>query len=112
MSGNLSSLWKRLAKVEQRMAEQALRAELADCNCPRMPALTIANDILPEQFEAEMNLPCPVHRIRRLGAILRIRFRKGDGTEKPSPELDKLLEMYRARLEQADREVAHAPQKS
>ena len=33
MSGNLSGLWKRLAKVKQRMVDQARRAELPNCTC-------------------------------------------------------------------------------
>ncbi len=56
MSGKLSSLSRRLAKIEQQMADQAQRAELANCNCKHMPDVTIANTVLPEEFEAEMNL--------------------------------------------------------
>jgi hypothetical protein len=110
MSGKLSGLWKRLAKLEQRMAEQARRAELASCTCVR--TLTVALPDQPEQFEAEMNRPCPAHGIRRLGRITRIHFWNPDGTEEPCPRLDELMATYKARLDQADREGADAPQES
>jgi len=104
MSRKLSGLWKRLAKVEQQMADQARRAELANCTCIHSSDVTFAISGRPEKFEAEMNLPCPAHGFRRLGRILRIRFMKPDGTEKPSPRLDELIATYKAGLAQADRE--------
>jgi hypothetical protein len=110
MSRKLSALWKRLAKLEQRMAEEARRAELANCTCIRMPNITAALPDQPEKLEAEMNLPCPAHGIRRLGRIMRIGFVNPDGTKEPSPRLDELIATYEARLDQADREVADAPQ--
>jgi hypothetical protein len=85
MSRKLSALWKRLAKLEQRMAEEARRAELANCTCIHMPNITAALPDQPEKLEAEMNLPCPAHGIRRLGRILRIGFVKPDDTRVPSP---------------------------
>jgi hypothetical protein len=113
MSGTLSGLRRRLAKVEQQMADQAQRAELANCTCKHTPDVTIA--VLPEEFEAEMNLPCPAHGFRRLGRIMRIVFvepTNPGGTEVPSPRLDELIATYDARLAQADREQAHDPQES
>jgi hypothetical protein len=95
-----------LAKVEQQMADQARRAELANCTCNDM---TIANTVLPEQFEAEMNLPCPAHGFRRLGRIMRIVFVDPGGKKVPSPRLDELIATYEARLAQADREETHDP---
>jgi len=98
------------------MADQARRAELANCNC--VPILTVALPDRPEKFEAEMNLPCPAHGIRRLGRIMRIHFVEpttpgGPGCrEVPSPRLDELIATYEARLAQADREVADARQES
>jgi hypothetical protein len=110
MSGKLSGLWKRLAKVEQRMADQARRAELANCNCEHVVTLAIPGQ--PEEFEAEMNLPCPAHGFRRLGRIMRIVFVDPTDGELPSPKLDELIATYEARLAQADREQAHDPQES
>jgi hypothetical protein len=112
MSANLSGLWKRLAKVEQRMADQARRAELANCTCIHSPNVTVAITGQPEKFETEMNLPCPSHGFRRLGRIMRIRFMNPDGTAEPVPRLDELIATYEARLAQADHEQAHDPQES
>ena len=114
MSGNLSGLRKRLAKVEQRMADQARRAELTNCTCKHSSAVTLANTVQPEEFEAEMNLPCPAHGFRRLGRIMRIVFVNSTNprTEVPSPRLDELIATYEARLAQADREQANDPQES
>ncbi len=66
--------------------------------------------ILPEEFEADLNLPCRAHGFRRLGRIMRIVFINPDSTELPSPKLDELIATYEARLAQADREEAHSPQ--
>jgi hypothetical protein len=112
MSGNLSGLRKRLAKVEQRMADQARRAELANCTCIHSPYFTIAITGQPEKFEAEMNFPCPAHGFRRLGRIMHICFINPDGTAEPCPRLDELIATYEAHLAQADREQAHDPQES
>jgi hypothetical protein len=68
--------------------------------------------ILIEEFEAEMNLPCPAHGFRRLGKVLGVRFRDGDGTTEPNPRLDELIATYQRRLDQADRELAIASQES
>jgi len=103
MSGNLR---KRLAKLEQQISYQAQRAELANCNCNKF--VTIANPNDPDEFEAEMNLQCPAHGFRRLGMITRIAFIDGDGTEELNPRLDELIATYKARLDQADRELANA----
>lgn len=108
MSGKLSSLRKRLAKVERDLADRARREEYANCNCREM---THAMPGEEEEFEAEMNLPCPSHGFRRLGRIMRIVFVNPDRTPEPSP-LDELIATYEARLAQADRELAHDPQES
>ena len=112
MSGNLSSLWKRLAKVEQRMADQARRAELANCTCIRSPWMTVAITGQPEKFEAEMNHRCPSHGFRRLGRIMHVCFIDPDGTAEPDPRLDELIATYDAGLAQADREQANDSQES
>lgn len=107
MSRKLSSLNGRLAKVEQQMADQARRAELANCNCEHVGTLAITSQ--PEKFEAEMNLPCPAHGVRRLGRIMQLVFIDPGDTERPSTRLDELIATYEARLAEADREHAHAP---
>jgi hypothetical protein len=69
MSGKLSSLERRLAKLERQLADRAWRAKPVNCNCRQA---TISDSRKPEEFEAEKNKPCPAHGIRRLGMIVRI----------------------------------------
>jgi len=57
-------LEKRLAQVEQRLANVAKRDQLVDCNCKQMTFFRTA-----EHFEAEKNLPCPGHGFRDLGRV-------------------------------------------
>jgi len=113
MSGTLSSLSRRLTKLEQQLADRARRAKLASCNCSYV---TIADPARPEEFEAEMNLPCPAHGFRRLGRINRQFFYNPDHSVKRDPRLDhtwdQMMATYKARLDQANREVAHDPQES
>jgi hypothetical protein len=94
MSGKLSALRKRLAKVEQKMADQAQRWELANCKC--QVEIIILD---PEHFETEL-APCPVHGFRRLGEISM--FRSAN-----PPRMDELMAIYQERLAQADREKGH-----
>lgn len=127
MSEKLSSLRKRMAKLERNVADIAHREKLVNCNCQE---LTIAQDHQPEEFEREMNLPCPSHGLRRLGKIIHIVSVSAPSTpgilvtgplgeiirqEEPHPdenafqevevndELDRLLEIYRARIAEDDR---------
>jgi len=73
--------------------------------------MTVAVPGQEEEFEVEMDLPCPSHGIRRLGTIMRVVFVNPDCTPEPSP-LDELIATYEARLAQADGELAHDPEKS
>ena len=110
MSGNLSSLEKRFANLEQRVVDLARRVTSINCNCE--PYVTLAFSTQPEQFEAEMNLPCPAHGFRRLGKILKIRFVDGNGRRDPTSRLEALLATYEARLAQANRELAYGSPES
>ncbi len=83
MSGTLSSLSRRLTKLEQQLADRAKRANLASCNCS---CITIADPARSEEFEAEMNLPCPAHGFRRLGRIDRQFFYNPDHSVKRDPQ--------------------------
>jgi len=91
------SLRKRVTRVEQRLIEFATRQQLRDlrCNCREM---TLVDPEEPGAFEAEMNLPCPVHSFRNLGHIVDVRF---VGEERA--KLDGLLKIYRARQLPGDR---------
>ena len=71
MSAKLSSLHKRLARLEQECAAKARHEELADCNCPGMKSAgSFLAPIFPEALEAELNKTCPVHGFRQLGRIV------------------------------------------
>lgn len=71
MSGKLSSLNRRLAKIERQLIDEARRAELANCICRKT---TVADSDKPEEFEAEKNKPCPSHGVRQMGMIVRIEY--------------------------------------
>jgi hypothetical protein len=65
------SLEKRLARVEQTLADMPEQEKAASCNCyprPKFGPWIVA--LTAEGFEAEANLPCPVHGFRRLGKLL------------------------------------------
>ncbi len=89
MSGKLTSLGRRLAKVERQLIDEARREGMAECICR---AMTLADADKPEEFEAEMNEPCPAHGFRRLGMLLEVR-QIGSKVAK----IDQLLEIYKAR---------------
>jgi hypothetical protein len=109
MSQKLSSLRRRLVKVQQRMADIARREELADCNCP---VTTFVTSGRPEEFESEMNLPCPSHGFRRLGRIIWIQSVAAENgapkfderIQQDDAEIERLLEIYEARLAEHDRQ--------
>ena len=67
MAASLTALRKRLAKVNQQVAEKARREKLVNCNCQ---LVTLALSDGAEKFESEMNLPCP----RALGIIVRLQL--------------------------------------
>src|ERR1019366_524822 len=92
----LSSLSRRLAKVEQKLADSARREKLVNCICGDT---IIAVSTAPEQFEAEMNRTCPVHGFRRFGEICAVMFGCTDGPEtEEEAKLGQLLETYELRL--------------
>ncbi len=67
MSEKLSGMRRRISKVEQQVADKARRENLLDCNC-RLWTCAISGK--EKEFEAEMNLVCPVHGFRQLGVII------------------------------------------
>jgi len=56
MSGNLD---RRLAKIEQKLAEIARQANAANCICKDFTIIS------SDEAEAEMNRKCPVHEHRQ-----------------------------------------------
>ncbi|MGA2358966.1 MAG: hypothetical protein ABSF66_08205 [Terriglobales bacterium] len=98
MSGKLSSLSSRLAKVEQQQADRKRRAELANCACRE---ITIAVPHEAERFEAEMNRRCPAHGFHRLGKLLAVNFvEPGMTVTEESAKLNQLVATYELRLSQ------------
>jgi len=98
MSGKLSGLRRRLAKVENALTETTERERLAHCICKGRSECfgTMAFSNKPEEFEAEMNQTCPVHGFRHLGHVIVIRsFEPGRKQERG--RLDQLLDEYYAR---------------
>jgi len=102
MSGRLSSLSRRLAKVEQQQADRARREELADCNCPAIKSsVSFLVPIFPEALEAQLNKTCPVHGLRRFGDMVIMNFLNLDGTESErTAKLRQLIRSHELRLSQ------------
>ncbi len=87
MSNRLS---RRLTKIECWRAEKERREKLAHCNC-RYAVLALSGR--PEEFEAEMNLPCPAHGLRNLQMV------GGYGAPPPdTSRIDELIAIYEQRL--------------
>lgn len=99
MSGKVSSLSRRLAKMEKATAKRAERDKLAGCICKYYPSpngVTVAISTEPDKFEAEMNQTCSAHGFRRLGHIIVIT--PEDPFRRSKTRMDELLEEYEARL--------------
>lgn len=80
MPVGLSNLRRRLAKIECQQAEKERRKKLAHYNC-RYAVLALSGR--PEEFEAEMNLPCPAHGLRRFERIINLQMVGGYGAPPP-----------------------------
>jgi|SRR4051812_19038520 hypothetical protein len=92
MSARLPGLQRRLAKAERTLAGIVKQAALKNCTC--------VDDISPntaEEFEMEMNRPCPIHGFRSLGKIYRMFFINPDGTEDEDPKFNELIKIYEER---------------
>jgi hypothetical protein len=92
MSGELPGLQRRLARVERTLARIAEQTALANCIC--VDNIFVDND---DEFELEMNRPCPVHEFRSLGEICWIDFISPDRTGVEDPKLDELIKIYEER---------------
>lgn len=96
MPERLSGLSRRLAEVEHRLADKVRRENLANCVCREITVASAARE-----FEAEMNLYCPAHGLRRLGQIVHVLFINLDRTEtEESAKLTQLVEAYQVRISQ------------
>ena len=88
------SLRRRVAKLERIVLDWNQKKKLANCNCRQA---TVASSLDVEQFEAQMNLPCPAHGARRLGCIVVIEHIAQPDGKNQMASLQQLLEEYRAR---------------
>jgi hypothetical protein len=105
------SLRRRLARIEQTLADRIKQRELDDCICGG-PCIAIPGPENEDHFEAEINRPCPVHGLRRFDSFIQLGSVNPDGTPMKFPRLDKLVEEYFARLEAAEKMVtANDPEK-
>lgn len=94
---------KRLAQVEQRLAEVARREKLANCNCKEIMFFRTA-----ERFEEEKNLPCPGHGFRDLGRIgITVVFPSAGELPEDNSKLRQLIAAYETAraLHRADLEL-------
>jgi len=100
MSGRLSNLNTRLAKVEQQVADRAWRERLAHCNCcPQDPECLGIPLVLSsaKEFE-EMIVPCSAHGFRDLGKLIVLPLVKAGGTlAEKSVGLDEVVAEYNRR---------------
>ncbi len=71
MSGRSSNLRNRLGEVERKVGEVVRREQLAKCNCNFRTSYSAWD---PEEFEGDINLPCPAHGFRDLGFIVLCRL--------------------------------------
>jgi len=76
MSERLSSLRRRLRKIEQQLAANARRNGLANCNCDETKFVVVYSD---EEREAVRNVRRPAHGCRRIGGIVYMRLLGPDG---------------------------------
>lgn len=101
MSAKLSSLSKRLAKLEQGQADRAKVKELANCNCPELKSVVSFLAVCPRKFEEEINTTCPVHGLRRFGKIVITDFvNLGGTTSEWAIKLHQLIDSHNLRLAQ------------
>lgn len=95
----LKSLQRRLAKAEQRGALIARRRKPAGCICDNTFFVVHG----PEQFETEINRPCPAHGFRRLSDFVVFVPDEPERTR-----LEELMAAYEARLAKSEQELADA----
>lgn len=108
MSGKVAAFRRRLANVENALADAAEQEKQEDCICIPHGArlITIAFSNKPEEFEADMNEKCPAHGFRSLGQIISFRV-VASGRIDERCRLDELLEEYRQRESQYRTKLEH-----
>ena len=97
MSGNFN---RRLAKIEQALAEMAQQKIISNCNCREKHEKFWGDDA---KLEAELKLTCPVHVERRLARMFSAVIVE-NGRAIPNPRRDPLVAEYFRRY---DRQLEH-----
>jgi len=77
MSDTISSLKRRLDKIEKEAAARKLRDELANCDCQEV-RIVVHHSENHEEEEETCGRPCPVHGLDRLEHVIHVRFREPD----------------------------------
>jgi len=96
MSGKSLNLSRRLAAVEQRLAETARSERLDDCNCVISSLFAVKDE---KEFEAQTNVACPVHGFRRLERLVVVRIvRTSRSNTEESDRLEQVVDEYQRRL--------------
>jgi len=90
-------LEQRLVQMRAEVAEIVRKEARSFCNCKQ---ITVIAGQTPEEFEAEMNIACPIHEFRRLGAIVRLETLPPDDEDL---RIRELTEMYYRRLREFER---------
>jgi hypothetical protein len=104
MAGNLE---KRLAKIENALAERSQEKDPAKCNCgdPKRTFMPRPGVDMAVQLTAELELTCPVHRERRLYRLLWAEVIGSDGKRIPNPKMDPITDEYERRYERQSGQV-------
>ncbi len=101
MSRRLSDLNARIAKVERKAAEIAMREKLSTCNCypeskGRVGRHWFVSD--SKELEAAMSLPCPAHGFRRLGELTAVVIGPNTAISEECARRSELVEEYERRF--------------
>src|SRR5438477_284414 len=78
------NLEQRLAQVYTEIADIIRNEARPLCDCKQ---ITVISSQKPEEFEAEMKRPCPIHEVRRLGVIIRFGSLPPDDDDRRITEL-------------------------
>lgn len=102
MSGRVRSMKRRLAKVEQTLADRKNEEDLVNCLCGRH---VLAWPGHAKELKAELSRTCPVHGFRRVGLIHCLKFVTTEMTpesekerfRQEDAELHQVIEEYESR---------------
>jgi hypothetical protein len=79
MSDTLSSLRRRLDKIDEQIAARKRRDKLVNCDCQEVRIVVHSSENHEEEEETRVQ-PCPVHGFGRLEHVIDVRFVSPDQT--------------------------------